>query len=103
MAYCKNGKNYYMINGAEDVIIEWHKACKYEDMEEPKIIKYQDVYRWGVFNKADFAEGELDELINDLGEDEYDEYLKLFMVDGSTATFRNSHVDMFSDYGRREA
>ena len=91
-----NEKRYACIDCTINVQVDVYDGCKYDEhTEEIASLVYENVTEWGVFNKADFKEGYLDELINDLGEDEFDEYLKIWMADGETATFRNSNVDMF--------
>lgn len=76
------------------VEIEIHEEVKYFDQSEnlPRV-NYSDVVAFEVVH------GEAAELIEAESDgsciDEFHEYLVLYFADGETATFRNSHVDMF--------
>lgn len=67
-----------------------YEAPKYEATEEMARVQYE-ITGYKVVN------GKAAEIENTDGTciDEYDEYLVLDLADGDTATFRNSHVDMF--------
>lgn len=87
-------KMYLMKNNCT---IELHEGVKYEmteeDFENDTIeIKYNNVEAFEVV----YGEGakEIEAEGNEI--DEYHEYLVLYMDNGETATFRNSHVDMFN-------
>ena len=73
--------------------IEVYEKCKYESPEDSKTIRYDNIKEWEIVSGEDAKtiESETDESCID----EYHEYLILHFEDGSTSTFRNSHVDMF--------
>ena len=67
-------------------------AVKYEAEDRAKTVTYTGVISWDIIEGG--KEAEEIEANNDLM-DENHEYLVLHFKDGKTATFRNSHVDMF--------
>ena len=71
------------------------EGCKYlaRGEEEEKEITYTGLTRWSIVSSDDAAEIERD--LSEEEKDEFNEYLVLEFNDGTTATFRNSHVDMF--------
>lgn len=68
------------------------EGLKWEDTNE-KEVKYTGLKSWSIVDgeDAEVIESETDASCID----ENHEYLVLEFVDGTTATFRNSHVDMF--------
>lgn len=71
-----------------------YEGFKYiETEEEPKVVRYEGIVSWEIVtgDEAEQIEAETDGSCVD----EYHEYLILNFEDGDTATFRNSHVDMF--------
>lgn len=82
----------YIIRRNAKVEIEIHEEVKYIDLSEDlPTIQYTDAVAWEVIHgeAAELIEAESDSI------DEYHEYLVLHFANGETATFRNSHVDMF--------
>lgn len=82
-----------------NVVLEIHENEKYTDWNgQYKEIRYSDVEAFEVVSgvAAEKIEAESDGSCID----EYHEYLVLYFSNGDTATFRNSHVDLFKDYGR---
>lgn len=84
----------YFIRRNAKVEIEIHEEVKYIDLSENFTrVQYSDVVAFEVIH------GEAAELIEAESDgsciDEYHEYLVLHFANGETATFRNSHVDMF--------
>lgn len=82
-----------MLFGSHKVELDVYENCKYfakkeEDLGKQIEVRYEDVEAFEVANGS-----EID--IEGMDEDEFDEYLVLYFEDGDTATFRNSHVDMF--------
>lgn len=80
------------------VTINLYENCKYfakslADLGEIRKIEYTGLTSWSVItdDKAKEVEDETDGSCID----EFHEYLVLQFADGSEATFRNSHVDMF--------
>lgn len=72
-----------------------HEATKYEAPEDDEIeVKYIGVKAWSIIEGGQEAE-EIEAQTDASGIDENHEYLVLHFEDGSEATFRNSHVDMF--------
>ena len=69
------------------------EGIKWQTDEEEKEIIYTGLVRWSIVSNEDAVEIEKD--LNENERDEYGEYLVLEFNDGTTATFRNSHVDMF--------
>ena len=61
--------------------------------EDETSITYTGLVSWSIVSGEDAAEIEKDLATEEL--DECNEYLVLEFNDGTTATFRNSHVDMF--------
>ena len=80
------------------VTIYLYEGCKLtaksaEDLGEEKEITYTDLKNWSIVDGEDATE--IENHTDGSCIDEYHEYLVLRFVDGSEATFRNSHVDMF--------
>ena len=80
------------------VMLDVYNECKYTASEEVfencKQVIYENVVAFEVITgkEAEWIESETDgSNIDDLHE-----YLKLYMEDGNTATFRNSYVDLFA-------
>lgn len=72
------------------VTVKVYNGSKYE--AESKVIAKVDYEISGY----EVKEIPASEILKEFDEtDEYNEYLILTMKDGETATFRNSHVDMF--------
>lgn len=72
-----------------------YKECKYdEEVTEMKKVTYKGVIEWTIVEGGIEAQ-EIENETDASGIDEYHEYLILKFEDGSKATFRNSHVDMF--------
>lgn len=78
------------------VTLEIHEGCKYtankiEDLGKSTEIEYKGIKSWSIIVGGDEAKAiEMNGL-----EDEFHEYLIIELLDGTMATFRNSHVDMF--------
>ena len=87
------------IENLEDVKVRLYiyDGCKYtaksvEDLGEETAVIYNGIKAWDIIeggNEAEEIEADADMV------DEFHEYLVLHLLDGNTATFRNSHVDMF--------
>lgn len=72
-----------------------YDKCKY-DLTSEKVaeVEYKNIKGFDILSDimtVERIEAETDES----GIDEYHEYLIITLEDGETATFRNSHVDMF--------
>lgn len=71
-----------------------HEALKWEATpEDSKWVTYNGIKAWSIISDEDAAE--IESMTDASGIDEYHEYLVLHFTNGETATFRNSHVDMF--------
>jgi len=69
-----------------------YHGTKYEDHEELATAEYTGVTSWDIIEGGEEAK----EIEKDADRiDENHEYLVLHLNNGETATFRNSHVDMF--------
>ena len=68
------------------------EGLKWEDANE-KEVKYTGLKSWSIIDGEDAKQIETETDASCI--DENHEYLVLEFVDGTTATFRNSHVDMF--------
>ena len=87
------GKTICFMDCTATVDVELYDKYKYDaDAAIENAVTYTGVVKYGVFNAADFAPGHL----SGIDPDENDEYLKIWLSDDTTATFRNSHVDMFT-------
>ena len=76
-----------------EVEVEIYDACKYTSTEAGKRIRYNNVVAFeGVHGQAATL---LEDETDDSGIDEFHEYLVLYFTNGETATFRNSHADLF--------
>lgn len=76
------------------VEIEVHEALKWEvTQEDEKVVTYSGIKAWSIISDEDAAE--IENMTDASGIDEYHEYLVLHFANGETASFRNSHVDMF--------
>ncbi len=72
-----------------------YKHNKYNALDgEGTEINYKGVTSWDVIEGGAEAE-EIEAETDSTSADENHEYLVLHFTDGSQATFRNSHVDMF--------
>ena len=80
------------------VSVKIYDGVKYfGESEVVAVHTYTDVESWKVVAGGREAEEVEKEFIgNDL--DEFQEYLILSFADGTTATFRNSHTDLFKIY-----
>lgn len=91
-----NGKTTWFLDGRKTVIVKVYDGCKY-DPESKKIAEVEyEISGFGLYNGSDFSNEAYKEMEDEDMIDEYDEYLKLWFghrID--SATFRNSHVDMF--------
>lgn len=76
------------------VTLYLYAGLKYEDESEGNKLVYTGVTSWDIIEGGKEAE-EIEADIDANSMDENLEYLVLHFEDGSTATFRNSHVDMF--------
>ena len=71
-----------------------HEAVKWEAAEEDeKVATYRNVKAWSIVNGEDAEE--IEKYTDESCIDELHEYLVLHFADGETATYRNSHVEMF--------
>lgn len=90
-----------MIEDLTKAIVELHvyDNCKYttkraELGEGEIVVRYTGVKSYSIIEGG--KEAEAIESITDIsGIDEYHEYLVLHFANGTTSTFRNSHVNMF--------
>lgn len=72
-----------------------HEATKYEAAADDEIkVEYTGVKAWDIIEGGEEA-AQIESETDASNVDEYHEYLVLHFEDGSQATFRNSHVDMF--------
>ena len=79
------------------VTLEIHEGCKYtaekiEDLGESTEIEYKGIKSWSIIEGGE--EAKAIEMVYGI-EDEFHEYLIIEFLNGTMATFRNSHVDMF--------
>ena len=72
-----------------------YNADKYTgNVTEETEVKYTGLTAWDIIEGGKEAE-EIESDTDESGVDEHHEYLVLHFNDGTQATFRNSHVDMF--------
>ena len=69
------------------------EGVKWKNPGEEMEVKYTGLKSWSLVSGEDAMKIEAESDGSCI--DEYHEYLVLEFVDGTTATFRNSHVDMF--------
>ena len=80
-----------------NVKIKVYDICKYEaDSKKVAEVIYRNIKDYEVVT-GDRAT-EIGNETDDASRDEYNEYLVITLNDGDTATFCNSHVDMFIEY-----
>lgn len=73
------------------ILAKIYDGCKYTAESEVRHeVIYESVSRFEVVNGEDIDLNGMDT------PDEYNEYLILHFENGDTATFRNSHVDIFN-------
>lgn len=90
-----NGKTTWFTDGIKKVVVKVYDGCKYNpDSKKIAEIEYE-ITGFGIYNGSDIDADEYDDIVNNDMVDEYDEYLKIWMSDDDTATFRNSNVEMF--------
>lgn len=78
------------------VKIKMYDGVKY-DMESEKIAEcYYYIENFKVLENEEAER--LEETIDEDSIDEFHEYLVLDLGDGDTATFKNSHTDLFIEY-----
>lgn len=78
-----------------EIEITIYERTKYErQVNPPKEIIYKGITAWSVIEGGEEAE-EIERELDAKAADEFHEYLVLELLDGSRATFRNSHVSMF--------
>lgn len=80
-----------IFTSAKSLKVETYDECKYTAKEEGRTIIYHHVVAFEVVTE----QKEVEEIEASGMVDEYHEYLVLYFEDGTIATFRNSHVDMF--------
>lgn len=91
-----NGKTTYFLDGMKKVIVKVYDGCKYDPESKVTATVEYEIEGYGIYNGLDFSEENYQDIVNNDMVDEYDEYLMLrFWHDEDSATFRNSHVDMF--------
>ena len=89
-----------MIEDLTKAVVELHifENCKYtnksEELVGETVLKYKGVKSFSIIEGGEEAE-EIESRIDGRVVDEYHEYLVLHFQNGTTATFRNSHVNMF--------
>ena len=71
----------------------YDKAKYAMDSAKTKTITYRGVESWEIVTGEDVEE--IERGLNDEDKDELHEYVILNFTDGSTSTYRNSHVDLF--------
>ena len=76
------------------VIVKVYNECKYNPTSEVIARPEYEIKGFKVVTGGSEAE-EIESMTDASGVDEFHEYLVLELEDGETATFRNSHVDMF--------
>lgn len=82
--------------GTAIVEVEVYSECKYTaspEVFENSIKVNYSIEAYEIVSDEDAYE--IENATDDDGIDDYHEYLVLHLTDGSTATFRNSYVDMF--------
>ena len=77
-----------------DVKVKIYNAVKYFKCKKVKTIRYRNIRGFEVAT-GERAEQIISEKNAACSIDPYNEYLVLYLEDGSTATFRNSYVDLF--------
>lgn len=70
------------------------KGLKWEDDKEVEVT-YTGLKSWTIVNEYDGLKFEIENNLSEAEKDEYQEYLILEFKDGTTVSFKNSHVDMF--------
>lgn len=76
------------------IIIDITETVKYfSNPGEETTINYTGLTQWSIVTDEDALEIEAN--LSESEKDEFHEYLVLEFNDGTTATFRNSHTDMF--------
>ena len=79
------------------VTLTVYEGCKYtakkiSDLGESTDIEYKGIRSWSIISGG--IEADALEMAYGI-EDEFHEYLIIELLNGTMATFRNSHVDMF--------
>lgn len=78
-----------------DVKVKVYDGVKYlAGSEKVAEVEYYGIKGWDVISDPMTVE-EIESCTDADGIDEYHEYLIIVLANGETATFRNSHVDMF--------
>ena len=77
-----------------NVLVKVYDGDKYDPMSKKVLeTRYNDVASLDV---KDISDGEILKVFDEV--DEYGEYVILTFADGTTSTFRNSHVDIFYEH-----
>lgn len=78
-----------------NVKVKVYDEVKYSPLSEKVAeVEYHNIKGWDVYSDPSTVE-EIESETDASGIDEYHEYLVITLENGETATFRNSHVDLF--------